>query len=235
MSNYVTYPKTSEVLEEVLKLAAEKSEKESKKTKSEYDVVKEVDEYVTLEEMSQQAHPSDFNILDSMIEDGGVIEDSFQMQEKAIDIINDAPTNIIVYKKADTLQSLSKELVAIAEEMEVRDQSDLAMVGIGVAAVGALVGGYYLIQNQKINYGLEGNITALVNKINEYQNEKLIPVYKEMGGSVVNNIMEVLYSLTDKLDKLNKNIERYNTISQKYIADIQLLTRNSPQIIVDQN
>lgn len=260
MSNYVTYPKESEVLEELLKLAAEKSEKAPKQNKSEYDVIKEVDEYVTLEEMSQKAHPSNFNILDSMIDNGGVVEDSFEMQEKAIDIINDAPTNIIVYKKADTLQSISKELVAIAEEMEVRDQPDLAifadsiferivkkneikkealgplaMVGIGVAAAGALLGGYYLIQNQKINYGLEGNITALINKINEYLTEKLTPVYKEVGSSVVNNVMEILYGLIDKLNKLNKNIERYNNISQKYIADIQSITRNSPQIIIDEN
>lgn len=238
MSNTVAYPKQSEVLKELLRINAEKKQN----IQNDYDnVLKEVDEYQTLEEMSQSAHPKKFNILDSYFEEGGVVEDSFEMQEKAIDNVNKV-TNVLVYKKAECFESLTKELFAIAEEMDIRQENDLAAfadtliervtkqaalplapiaIGLGLAS---LVGGYFLIDNHTIDYGFIGNLEALRDKLQEFRTVlgSEIPSQKQYD--------EFIYNLSI----IGKHVEEYQEKSLSLIEQIQSLTQNNAHLLIKQ-
>jgi hypothetical protein len=229
----------SEVFAELLKLAA--SDKD-KYTSDVYNM--DTGEDKTGKELIERAHPETMRVLDSYIVDGGVCENQTEQQEISIQIANKMPDNKVSRKTMATTKLLD-ELIIIAEEMDVRGESDLAIfadnisnnlcktavfpfLAVGIAAgVAALSGAYfYMVHGASgTNFGPGKNLKSVFEAIDDFKSEKLTSSYDE-GSTSAENILNHIQSL---VVDIGKSRESYLNTTKKLTSELQQMYDIKPE------
>ncbi len=228
MSNRNYSNNTSEVMTEFLRIAADNS-----------DVSYGVDTGgdTTGEELIEKAHPETAEIIESYVEDAGVVENQTQQQEVGIEIANKMPDNH-VSRKVMATKNLVDELAIIAEEMNVRGEEDfakfadsiiknihkegavpLALIGgIGAGIVTILSAYFYAVHGtEPINYGTGKNLESVYYAIANYKSEKL----SEFGSETDTDIARILTDTQNLIVNIYNSRKAYLEATKTYANELQ--------------
>lgn len=193
----------SEILREFIKLAANEDKI--------YDVWADGDE--TGKELIEKAHPEKIQIIDTYIENAGVVENSTEQQEVDIEVTNKMPDNKFS-RRTMASNDLRDELIIIADEMTVRGEIELRNfanklsdglkkkaqvvellipIGIGVAAV---LGAYMCMVHatDPVDFGVDKNLNSVLISISKYreniQQNDNIEIFLKGLEKLIHNISE---------------------------------------------
>lgn len=236
----------SEVLKELLKI---KAEKENANILDLYGVKCGDDE--TGEELIDKAHPGKTNFMPSYIENGGddninTIKNQNEQQQRDFEAAMRMP-NGSMSRKLATAQMLSEEIYLIAEEMDLRGEVEiskfaddllnrlnkyalvplapLAIGGIAVASLVPLIGAWWKMSNDTINYGFNKNLIELNSLVEKYEEElESLGEKDQIITDILDNIKttsSLIYQTRERyIDNTKSDIDNlryfYQTLKPKY-------------------
>ncbi len=233
----------SEVLKELLKI---KAEKENANILDLYGVKACEDE--TGEELIEIAHPGKTNFVPSYIENGGddtinTIKNQTEQQQRDFEAAMRMP-NGSMSRKLAMAQMLSEEIYLIAEEMDARGEIDIAKfadnlleslnkyaalplvaAGIAVGTLVPLIGAWWKMSNDTVNFGFSKNLIELNTLVEKYEEElESIGEKDQIISDILDNIKKIsslIYATRERyIDNTKSDIENliyfYQTIKPKY-------------------
>jgi len=222
-SNSFDFSGESEVMCEFLKIAEEEKI---------YNV--DTGEDKTGEELIEKAHPDKALILDSYIENGGVVENQVEQQAVSREIAMKMPDNK-VSRRTMANEDLVNELIILAEEMQYREENDiaefatdlsikikkegvapLAIVGIVGAVLIPILGAYYytIHGTTPVDYGPGKNIKSVWYAIENYKTEKL-------GGDNESSISKILFDVQNLSNNVYGSRKAYLDVMQNLTDRLQ--------------
>ena len=187
----------SQVFEELLRVGEDKifkvvPEGNSRNVKDMKDLYDVSPDDQTGKELLEKAHPEKGETIESYLTNGGLVENLTKQQETDMIIALKNPSGR-VYKKTMAAKELADELVIIAEEMDVRGQTQLAsyaddilfrlekkselqkeatsvLVPLLVAGPSILAAIFTISHTMDpVDFGVDGNIKSLVLAINTFK------------------------------------------------------------------
>jgi hypothetical protein len=235
----------NEVFEELLRVGEDKifkvvpegNKRNVKDMKDLYDVSVEDQ---TGKELLEKAHPEKGETIESYLTDGGLVENLTKQQETDMTIALKNPSGR-VYKKTMAAKELADELVIIAEEMDIRGQTQLASYADDILfrlekkselqkeavpvlvplliAVPSILAAIFTTSHamDPVDFGVDGNIKSLVLAINTFKTNN--PAGAKMFEYTLTDLNNICGGLLKTREQYKKLISQLDS-SLKNIAPL---------------